>query len=391
MKSTGQHKTHKIKDQNLPCDFPGCDRHFQTPQALYGHRRMIHHQYQDKTVPEPDPKDQASPETIKNLESEVKRLELESKARKLRAELPTASARLPDIMEQSGLGSLEGESKVLAQKRAMGVGQQQPGWVDKLLANPEAVKAGIAGLKGILGVDHNNSGDNMATLLQSMGFSLKDLITQATAPKSGALEIAGMNLSGASLTPQLLSSLLDYKAKTEAAEKEYQGKKEMSDTFKSLLHTIGEGIGSGAIQLSKPGLGRNSGDISEQYMPGPEPVGFAPFTCPKCQTENTIPAEAQPGMKIKCQGEGCEEVYTVIDLAQQKPEREKKRKEVKIEEPPTSIPCENCGQMINIKNMALGSELTCPICQNTQTLMSPDIAVDPELPESEKRSQAFLR
>lgn len=389
-KTVKQRRRYRVKDQSLLCDI--CGRRFQRPQALFAHKRMLH-LVRDKTIPDPDPgigKEQLSPqETIKNLEGEVKQLKLEKEKRQLTAELPTASAR-PDIMEQAGLGSLEGESKMLAQKRAMGVGQEQhQGWIDRIMSNPEALKLAIAGLKGVLGTNNNNQGDNMATLLKEMGFSLKDLLTQATSPKSGSFEIAGMNLSGVSMTPQLLGSLLDYKAKTESAQIEAAGKKEMSDTLANMIKLIGQGIGSGAISFGKSGPGRNREIISEKYIPGSEPAGVEVFTCPKCGAKNELPAEAQqPGMKIKCQGEGCGEMYTVVDnRAQQKPEREKKQ--VEVQEPPTTIACETCGQMLAIEGKPLGSELVCPICQKSQVLMSPDIALDPE--SAEPGAKQFLR
>lgn len=389
MKSTGQHKTHKFKDQNLLCDVPGCGRHFQSPQALFGHRRMIHGIH-DKTIPDPGiGKDQASPEAIKNLESEVKRLELEKKKRQLTAELPSISARPLDIMEQAGLGSLEGEAKTLAQTRALGVRDQGPAqtWLEKLLSNPEGIKVAIEGLKGILGVNHG--GDNMATVLKDLGFNLKDLILNATSPKqSGTLELAGLNLSGVTMTPELLVAWLGYKGKIETAQAEFESKKETNLLLSQGLEAVGRAIGSALAEGGSLGnLFPHRESISQEII-GSEP-GEEIIVCPKCGMENKLPADLAPGMEIHCQGEGCEEVWHAVD-AQPKPQRQVKKRQAKVEEPePPSCNCLKCGQLIDLSGKAIGDEIKCPVCQAVMTVKSEDLPVVPEDPDP-YGTKAFL-
>lgn len=391
-----KHKKHKkvvYPDQNLICELCDPPRSFKNYQGLRGHRRMIHGILDPiiaSSGPEVDPGAKnnlvaKSSNTIETLKEENELLKLQIKNRQLAAQFPSTSREPADLMLQLGLGSFDPGVKAEAQRRAMalsGQGQAQS-WLDKILDHPESFKLIAGALRGALGVDHG--GDNAASglgVLRELGIDLKSLWERGQAPRSGTLQIAGLDLQGASLTPSLLVALLDYKAKTESAQKEYEGKKEMSDSLSSLIKII-------TPELIAKFTGGRRESISEKYMPGSEPAGFQPFICPKCGAQNELSPDLVPGQEVKCQTEGCGEIWTVVDdRAQPKPERKKREVKVQVEEMPTSIACEGCGQLINIKNMALGSELTCPICQKTQVLTSPDVAMEPELPEEQSK---FLR
>lgn len=393
-----KHKTHIYIDRNLPCDIAGCGRHFVSPQALRGHQRMIHgirnptvdHGANPGALEARNDQVKSSEDTIKELRNEVATLKLGKQKRQLEAEFPAAAPGSRDLMDQAGLGTIEGEAKTLAQMRALGLNQgQAPSWFDKVLANPEAVRIGVDAVRGVLGTNRNG-GDNMATLLKDLGFNLKDLILGATSPKSGSLEIAGINLNGVSMTPQLLVGLLEYKAKHEAAEAEIGGKKVLADALTTAVEKLSPAI---TELLNK----RRGQSISREIFDRePAPVVDDVVTCPKCGTENKLPPDLVPGQKIQCQGEGCQESWLAVDRkeeakAQSKVERKKRQVEVKEPEPLTE-PCPNCGQLLDITNRTLGEIARCPICDKEWTLISGSQAIKAEEPltESEKLQKEYL-
>ena len=389
MKSTGKHK-YNLKDQNLPCDFPGCGRFFKSPQALFAHRRMVHHQFQDKAVPDSEVKEDqvSSEETIKVLRGEVSQLKLEKEKRQLTAELPSTAARSMDLMEQAGLGSLEGRAKDLAQMRALGVKDQgqAPSWLDKLLSSPGGIKTAIDGLRGILNIN-NHQGDNTATLLKSLGFDLKSLILGASSPKAGALSIAGVDLQGVNLSPELLQSILAYKGAEVKAAAEFEGKKSMADSLQNLVKLITPEVIS-RFSGGRRGNGA-AGTISQEIIPEVENI----VVCDLCGAENKMPADLTPGQTVKCQGENCSRSWVAEDpqARQPKPERVKRQVEVKEAQPATSS-CPGCGQLIDLSNRVIGEAVKCPVCQEEYVVKSEDLAILAEdgQPEEEKQRQQFL-
>ena len=371
-------RTINYPDLDLPCEL--CGRRFKTRQGLAGHRRLVH----GSAGPEgPLPIfDKASPggsarQSIKELKTEVEQLKLESEKRKLQAEFPSTADKQADLMEQSGLGAFTEESKTLAQKRAMGFTDQgqAPGLLDRLLSNPEATKAVIEGLRGILGTGHN-VGDGTGELLKSLGFSLKDLIQGANSPKAGALSIAGVSLEGANLTPELLQGILQYKAAEVKAKADFEGRKEMADGLKNVLQLIGKGLGE---SMAKPGPGRN---ISQEIMDRQPQITDDIVTCAKCGHENKLPADLTPGMTIKCEGPGCDQVWSVYDeKAQPKPQRQARKREAKVQEPEPQTAICKCGQLINLDGKNIADQIQCPVCQEIMTVKSEDLAVAPEEPD----------
>lgn len=390
-----EYKKHVYKqDLNIPCPEAGCDKHFKTVQAFHGHLRMVHG-IQEKVIPSSNPgpgvksDSVISSDTIESLKGENELLKLQIKNRQLTAQFPSGTNGQQDIMAQAGLGNIEGEAKLLAQKRALGIMDQghTPSWLDKLLANPAALETAINGLKGILGVNSGNgsNGDQMATLLKDLGFNLKDLILNASTPKTGSLSLAGMDLSGASLTPELLSSILDYKGRVEAAEKDAAGKEAMASALTSAFEKITGMIASGSLRM--PGR-----DISQEIIPGPEP-GESVIICPKCGHENKLPENLVPGMEIKCQGEGCDQIWgTAVDDRARKPQRQATKRQAKVEPPIVNeTACPGCGQLVNIDGRAIGEVVKCPACLNELTVTSETLAAPAQdLTQAERYSKAFL-
>ena len=375
-------RTINYPDLDLPC--PICGERFKTRQGLAGHKQFKHGSAAVIASKDHSPADPDG--SVKELKDQVERLELEAKKRRLQAELPSTAREPPDLMQQLGLGPFDPEVKAQAQRRAMAMGvNQAPGWIEKLLSNPGGIKIAADALKGVLGVNRDN-GDNSLKILSDLGFDLKTLISNSTAPKSGSFKVGDLDLAGASLTPELLTAILAYKAAETKAQAEYEGKKAMADSLDKLVKVITPEIIS---RFTGGRRGNGAADIiSQEIMSGSE-LGEATFLCSKCGHENKLPENLIPGMEIHCQGKDslgndCTEVWHAV-ADQPKPQRQAKKRQIEVQEPPTSIPCEGCGQMLAIEGKPLGSELTCPICQRTQVLMSPDIPLDPGSPEEQSK------
>ena len=378
-------RTINYPDLDLPCEI--CGQRFKTRQGLAGHKQFKHSSAAVIASNDHSPAGPDGP-SLKELKGQVERLELEVKRRNLTAQLPSTVAHTMDIMESAGVGPITGEAQVIAQKRILGIKDQgqAESWLGKLLSSPEGVKTAIDGLKGILNVN-NHQGD-MATFLSTMGLDLKTLILNSAAPKSGSLEVAGLNLSGASLTPELLTSLIDYKAKTESAEKEFQGKKLMSDSLTTAVQNIGKEL----LGSFKGSLGRDrtiSQEISDR-----EPVSAVDsiLTCPRCGHENELPADLTPGQKIECQGPECQESWVAIDGREQ-PKAQRQTRQVEVQEAqPATINCPSCGQLLDVSDKGIAESVVCPACQKEWTITSDNTAIKAEAAESEeeKQRQQFL-
>lgn len=372
-------RTVTYPDFDLACEI--CGEHFKTPQGLFGHKRFRHNlnagsmDRQARLAASSAPADPS----VKELKNEVERLELELKKRKLQAGFPSAGNEPPDIMAQSGLGPFDAAVKEAAQRRAMGFEQKtSQGWLDKLLANPEGLRIAIDGLKGILGVNRD-TGDSVPGLLKEMGFSLKDLISQASAPKSGPLSIAGIDLTGANLTPELLKSILEFRAAEEKTRTDLESRKQMTDGLNDLVKMLSPEIRK-RFANGPPHVPGISGESIEDKV----------ITCPVCGTENPLPDSLEKGMTIHCQGEGCDQSWVAEDDRPNPPKRHKRQVKVKAPES-IMINCPTCSQAIDITDKPIASDIACPACQSEFKLIS-DIdalpAAEPLTPE-EKRYKAY--
>jgi len=399
-KIRGKDKKHIIKDQNLPCDVALCGRHFQTPQALFAHKRMIHN-VRDKAIPGSELRvEQVS---AKELESEVKILKLQEEKRELEARLPSTSARPMDLMEQAGLGNLEGQAKELAQRRALGVkdSSQAETWLDKLLSSPGGIAAGVSALRGVLDIHPKNDGGGGLGILKDLkdlGIDFKSLWERGQATKAdSSFKVGPISLDGVSLTPEVLTSLITFQQAADSLNYQKTKDESLRDgmqqliklvTDSGILNRIGGGIAS-AIENRGPGR-----DISQEIKPGSDP---GVITCLECGFQNPMPAPAEtfPGMIINCKGKdslgnNCPRSWMVEDS---RPKHQAK-KEVKVEDPAVEqVACLTCGQLLDLAGHVVGDVVRCSVCEKEFTVLSPGQAIPASEPlsESEKQSQAFLR
>lgn len=377
--------------------------HFASPQGLIAHRRMLHG-FVDRGVPAPEMRVEqvSAKDTIKNLEDEVAQLKLQGEKRRLVAGLPSTESGPPDLMQQLGLGAFDSDVKAAAQRRAMSLADSAQGhtqsWLDKLLSSPGGVQTAVDGLKGVLGVGHNNEGSGLG-VLKDLGIDLKSLLEHSQAPKAdSSFKVAGLSLDGCSLTPELLSSLVQFKAAEDNLA--YQKSKDatladgMNTIIKlvsdsGLLNRLGGAIANGS--LGKRGAGR---DISQDINPRSTELGVEEiFNCPLCGYENKLPIDISPGVEIHCQSPDCGQSFMIESQAQQ-PKAGKQRREVKFVEPelPT-VNCPSCGQLLDITNKGIAETVICPACQESWTITSENTAIKAQAPltELEKQSQGFLR
>ncbi|GAI01469.1 unnamed protein product [marine sediment metagenome] len=329
------------------------------------------------------------------LRAEVAELKLQLEKRKLSAQFPTPVAEPPDIMAQAGLGSFSDEAKLLAQRRALGAAEQEPrqSWLDRLLSNPEGIKIAVDAVKGILGVRDGGS-DNVATLLKDLGYSLKDLISQASAPKAGeGLTIGGISLAGSSLTPQLLDTIMQYKGIEAKAQADLEGRKAMGDALDHAMTALAPAI-TELVARSEGNLG--PGPIQRQPRPGPGPeVQDQPqfAECPNCGQAIAIPANF-PGGTLRCQakladGGTCLGKIDLEVVEDSEAPRGKKRKPKP--DPATSLKCPGCGQLVDISGKPLGGAVRCPVCEHEFSIISQteSLPAAEALSEKEKQDRAF--
>ena len=383
-------------DHNLEC--PICHRFFKNEQGRKGHIRYVHERITDDSISGSAIREDGA-ESITDLKKDCERLELLAKRRKLTSELPSAAARPLDVMEQAGLGTLEGQAKELAQRRAMGVKDpgQAESWLSKLLATPGGVAAGISALRGVLDIPSKNDGGGLGVLkdLKDLGIDFKSLWERGQATKAdSSFKVGPISLDGVSLTPEVLTSLITFQQAADSLN--YQKAKD--ESFQSgmqqllklvqdsgVLSRIGGGIAS-AFEGRGPGR-----DISQR---GSEPVRQV-IICELCGVENAMPAPAEifPGMIINCSGkdslgDNCPRSWMVEDS------RQAQKQQVKVEDPIVEeVPCKTCGQLLSLADKVVGDVIRCSICEKEFTIISPGEAIPASEPlsQDEKRNQAFMR
>ena len=281
----------------------------------------------------------------------------------------------------------------------MGVGDQnQPqSWLDRLLGSPGGVKTAIDGLRGVLDIHPKNDGGGLGILkdLKDLGFDFPGLLARSQATKAdSSFKVGPISLEGVSLTPEVLSSLIQFQQAADSLN--YQKAKDESFrdgmqqliklvTDSGILNRIGGGIAS-AIEQRGPGQ-----TISQEILAGSQP-GEQIIICPRCGAENKLPVDVGPGTTIKCIGPGCEQSW-ITEQAQQ-PKRQAKKRQVEVKEPePPTINCPSCGQLLDVQDKGLAETIVCPACQKEWVLTSDNVPIKADNPliESEKLSKAFLR
>lgn len=351
-------------DYELQC--PLCGEFFRTPQGLQGHQRLVH-AADMKEGPSPD---FPGTQSVTALRRDVEQLKLQVQKRRLQSELPPAGIKPLDLMEGSGLGGFDAEVRGAIQRRALGIDQKpRETWLDKLLANPEGLKAAIDGVRGILGVNRHD--DNLSSLLTSLGLNLKDLIMQASSPKAtGDLTIGGVSLQGAVLTPDLFKAILVYRA----AEEEAKAKVKVAEGNREMAADFVKRIGAAVAKALNEAEASAEPTLSNRFFgvpPEPEPEVTDVIKCDVCGCENPVPAGIQPGMTVHCQGPNCQQFWLFEDTKASQKQRRTIKRELKVEPPePIIIGCPKCGQALDVTDKALGSEVSCPICREPIVITS---------------------
>ncbi len=392
-------------DSDLPCEI--CGKRFKTAQGLYGHKHWVHGSGAPEgplpVVPVASPGGSgdegpppSAPTSSKELKAEVESLRLQLQRRKLQAEFPSAPAPRSDVMQESGLGEIDAEVRQQAQRRAFALPDQaasRSSGIDWLsLLNSPNLPAILQLLRGGLG--GSDSGTGGLGVLKELGIDLKDLLSQASAPKAGSMNIAGLDFTGASLTPELLKSVLEFKATEERTKSEFDGRKAMADGLEHLVELLAPHL-EGLFGANGPSPGRAAGIAGAG--PGIREPRRLGIECERCGTLNEVPVDQPVGGVIHCQGkvdgEPCTASWVATEPA---PAEERKRRpieKVQVPEPAKSVACENCGQLLNIEGKALGSECICPICKTAMVLMSPDtpLETDEPLTPEQKAIEGFNR
>jgi len=379
-------------DFDVVCD--DCGRHFRTPQGLFGHRKWTGHGPGDQALPAGGRSESGSAGSggsVSDLRREVEELKLQVEKSKLQRELPGPGAadRFPDIAEQAGLGPLNPDVQSEIQRRALQLAGQAPSqsfdW--------QSFAGMLSAMKEIMGQKDRGSLDgSLGGLLKDLGYpSLRELLQAGTSPRAPeTLEVGGINLSGASLTPELLRSILEYKRQEAQAAVEADGRKQLADALdrgiKAILPEIMAARGAG------PGAG---GPLAG--MAGEGPAELQVLVCPKCQAENPLPDDVSPGMAINCAGENpdgsrCDFIWQIEDrrAARHGPiGREPVRKKV-VQPERDTIACPTCNQAIDVTGRPVGDDILCSVCGAEFRLVSVTEPIPPgELSQEEKRRRQW--
>ena len=416
----------QYRDEHISC--PLCSRSFKSPQALSGHLHFYH-----ALTPKPGEVGEliSNPDdSIPRLKEQVEKLKLQSERERLLAG-KAREPSYPDLAQISGLGELTPEVKQALQQRSFAITEQKLGFLDQLLANPELLKIVMNGLKSTFGNDSH--GDNTLAILQSLGIDLKELIQNRNAPKFGDFTVAGVNLAGSAMTPEVLIQFLKWQESRENALAQQKAEQEKSRLYedmgtnlfkllgehapeiregiKSSLSGIGENkIAAGRSTLSCPLCGNNinvagiqlgtsvecpkchsSWDLAPgEGQAGAEPsqLVLEPFRCASCGKVLDV-TDWKPGGMYSCVYcgqpilyEGQKQVVAEMPISAKIPPKRRKAKQA---DEGRFVRCSNCDQVLDVSNVALGQSVTCPTCGTIQKLEAPDMPVQP-LPVKEEGS-----
>lgn len=367
----GLKKGYTFTDRALPC--PECGKTFKTPQALENHRRG-HLARADIS----EQKDSA------RLAEEVRVLKLEAEKRRLEATSKPPAPSFPDAAEVAGLGKMQPAVAERVQSRAFGLASQpQSSWVDKFLSNPEGLKLAVDALRGIIGTSYGDSG---LAILKEIGIDIKELFNHSRAPASGAIKIAGIDLTGVPLTSNVLTALIDYEAKKEAAEREAESRNSMAESWKKALELLEPLI------ESKLGNGSSSGGgIGARVSESPSSPARAlqnryHFICKNCNAEVPLPEGTATGESVICPV--CGDKY-VKEISSAPPQINKEVKSKAIPVEKITMKCK-CGQSIDVTGVPLLSDVKCPVCGAIAKVTSPDEPLEPQpVSEQEKYQSLF--
>lgn len=348
---------------------PICQKKLKTKQALNGHVQLSHgpEAFQELLASERLERQKTSggaplPDT-KALKTELEALKLSEELANLKARRADRT-RIPDISEQAGLGSLQPDVAREVQGRAFSA-QPQPQKFDlmALLSSPN-LPVLLDAIKGAMGI--GQGGDSVMTILTSMGFSLKTLLTSAMAPKAdSSLTVGGINLSGTPLTPEMFGAILQYKSVEERSKTENESRRAMSESLNRLVVLLTP------LMAEKFGIKKETGGGSVSQKVEELEV----LVCPRCGRETPVPANIGPGGVIRCGTEGCDQEWTAESIRPERPAAKKKR-EAKVKQPePETLSCPSCKQSIDVTGRCIGDTIRCPVCDHEVKLVSEETPV----------------
>jgi len=398
-------KMAKKRHYDSPTECPYCGREFKSPQGMLGHIRLGFCPVAGPgaAAPEPPPgkvyyhPPAGGEPSVRELEDEVKRLELQDRLARLRNIQQPRQPRTPDVAEQAGLGPMTEGIRQEVQQRAFTVSdRKEESWISTLLKNPQSMQTAINALRGILGVNPNQGGgDGVAEILSKMGYSIRELIEAKHAPRANSdLKVGGLSLAGVNLTPELLVALIGREDKLAELAVKQENTEKLMDGLSSLAKAVresgfiekikGGGGGAGGAVGAKPGAG---GGISAKPKESPQEEPTT-LVCPECGSKiEYLPSQVQPGEIISCSNDECDAFWEVLDERQAKAEEKAKAKVAqeaakKRDSERVTINC-SCGQLIDITDRPIGSRVKCPVCGEESSIVSQTEAVQPAEVEAE--------
>lgn len=364
---------------------PVCGKKLRSHQAVHGHIMFAHgadalekwraseESSSDESESSAEPTTPVNPTpSVKALKLEVEALELQEKLAALKAK-QADRARIPDMAEQAGLGPMQPAVKDAVQARVFNTDSQPPqqktDWLS-ILSSPN-VPLLLNFIRGVLRVE---GGDGVGTVLKDLGFSLKDLIVNSMASKAGSLKIAGLDLTGASITPDLLVAILQFRASEEKAKAEVESKNKMAEALEHLVTTI------------TPMLAEKfGGAIAARALATSEPEKEL-LKCSKCD-ELVDVTGLHPGGTVTCK---CGTIYRSEDDTPPKMPKAPPRINKPVESQSEFIRCEKCQQSLDVTSLSVGAEVKCPSCGEVGKLVSPDEPLRP-LPAEAKPESLYER
>ena len=359
----------QYRDQKIPCPISGCERTFKSPQGLLGHLKFVHGQSpavvaagetQASGLSQIYPSGElagaqvdvvslaGSPKTTSELKKEVETLELEQRKARLLAGHAQPAKPL-DIGQKLGFGELTPEVQNVLQARAFNAQQSANGQDETL-----KVLSIISQVKDIFGGQRNDGLD----VLRELGFNLKDLISSSQSPKTNSdFTLGGVPLGNVSMTPEVVMALVRFQESKELLAAKAIENQSFRDQIAGFLNLLTKNenfskILSGVIgDVSRSGA--VAAQIDEQGVDMRGRVAMKP-------DDNGIPPKRKP----------------------------------KVEETESRfIRCINdeCQQLIDVKGMAVGTELLCPSCKTSQVLAAPDSPLPPLAVPSDEDKEAMMK
>lgn len=311
---------------------------------------------------------------VQAMKARVELAELEDRLEAI--EIKRANrARVPDVSERAGLGSLQPSIASEIQARAFNPGQR-PSLTE--------MAQEISALRGILGLDGKSQGGDgvpswlswIGSLLGMLGVSkdeIRGIVKKFVSPGhvAGAdFEFEGFRIPMGTFTNDAFNRIMEHKTKVAVAEADKASRERMADSFDSLREALTPMI---IAKFGGGGLGAPGAGVSERAMP----ERMVTLTCEGCGETSEVPAsELYPGRKLVCDKCECEiEIYD--KTATEKPQKARRQKQPKLQEPePETVTCIHCQGVCQVpEGLPSGQLLECQHCHKEFELAdSPKVA-----------------